>query len=116
MSMQQTTPTPDRPVPLRDRFPAGAQFRVTAEGARLRGFTPAGRGAFHSWSHDLHVGDVIECTRDVRGFGADPGYGVHWTSPDVDSAGAVKVTFSPSQGSIFDYHPADGYLEQIHPA
>jgi hypothetical protein len=95
---------------VRERWPAGAQFRVVQEGAYLSGWKrhPNISGAFRGWQQDLRIGDVINCLGVGAGFGSDPGYGVHWHVPGVNS-----VEFNPSTGSAFSYEPAPGYLVPV---
>lgn len=91
-----------------ERYPAGARFRVVRPGARLTGWKPE-RGGYSGWRRDLKVGDVIESRGFGPDFGSDPGYGIHWKVDETVDA----VTFQPSQGGLFSFGPADGYLEEV---
>jgi hypothetical protein len=89
-------------------YAPGAKFRVIKEGARLTGWQPAGPSSHRGWRQDLHIGDVIECTGVGPGWGSDPGFGVEFKVPGVNS-----VDFQPSVGGIWNYRPAPGYLEPV---
>lgn len=92
-------------------YTPGARFTVIAEGARLTGWAPI-QDASESWSQQLHVGDILECTGfgfgDGRGF--TPGFGIEWSSDAAHAARAFHVTFSPGQGGTWAHHPVDGFL------
>jgi len=93
---------------LSAKYPPGKKFRVVREGAYLSGWTAGSSpGSFHGWRKDLHAGEVVETLGYGRDMGSDPGYGIHF------KADAAFVEFKPSQGSAFDFEPADGYLEPI---
>ena len=92
----------------RDKYPAGKKFRVTQEGAALSGWKVGGPSWWTGARRVLHVGDVIETSGFGAGFGSDPGYGVHFKDPEMG-----KAEFYPSQGGMFSYEPADGYLEPL---
>lgn len=88
-------------------YPAGKKFRVVKDGARLHGWKRSGPYSHTGTQIDLKVGDVIESKGYSAGMGSDPGYGVHFKGD------AAYLQFTPSQGGIFAYHPADGYLEPV---
>ena len=90
----------------RDKYPAGKKFRVVAEGAHLTGWKPSGPYSFTGARRVLHVGDIVETSGFGRGFGSDPGFGVHFKDAEIG-----KTEFWPSQGGVFSYEPADGFLE-----
>lgn len=90
----------------RELYVPDARFKVVTPGAYLDGWAPDGPGCFRGWRTNLQVGDVITCRGHGWGFGSDPGQGVHWVVGGVNCA-----EFRPSQGGIWNYHPADGYLE-----
>ena len=100
-------------MPLRDRraatydglsYASGRRFRVITEGAALNGHTPAPSGA-RGWQQKLQPGDILTCTGYGPGFGADPGYGVGFTSPAAEAAGAFCCDIWPMAGGSIDYHP-----------
>lgn len=93
-----------------DQYARGRRFRVVRPGASIRGLVPD-RGAYRGWTQTLRVGDVIECLGFGRGWGSDPGYGVHWTTEVAWAAGATFAEFFPSAGGMWQYHPQDGFLE-----
>ena len=106
-------------MPLRDRraatydglsYASGRRFRVITEGAALNGHTPAPSGA-RGWQQKLQPGDILTCTGYGPGFGADPGYGVGFTSPAAEAAGAFCCDIWPMAGGSIDYHPPAGFLE-----
>lgn len=90
-------------------YAPGALFRVTAAGARLSGWTPIHGGAA-GWSQDLEPGDLLTCTGHGQGMGADPGYGVEFTSAESEGAGAFHCTVQPMTGGPFSYRPVPGIL------
>jgi hypothetical protein len=105
---------------LDEDWPKGATFRVVKEGGQLSGFTTTVVSmttrqpiAWRVWKLALQPGDEIVCEGPDYGFGSDPGYGVHFRCRKTDDAGATKCEFQPTEGSLFNYRPASGYLELI---
>jgi hypothetical protein len=93
-------------------YAPGARFLVVRVGARLEGWVPV-PGAVGGWDQSLSVGDTLTCTGFGPGMGADPGYGVEFTSAESEAASAFHCDFRPSVGGTWRYHPAPGYLEPI---
>lgn len=94
---------------LHDKYPTGRKYRVIKEGAVLSGWKPSGHPySFNGWQRSLRVGEVIETAGFIRGWGSDPGYGVHFKEP-----GMGNVEFYPSSGGIFSFEPAEGFLEPV---
>jgi hypothetical protein len=93
-------------------YAPGRQFRVVTGGLRLSGYVPDGPSAWRGWSQELRPGDdIVTCTGYGPGFGADPGYGVEFTTPESEQAHAGACTIWPSSGGIFGYRPMPGALE-----
>jgi hypothetical protein len=93
-------------------YTPGATFRVVRAGAQLTGWV-AVPGASQGWVQALAVGDVLTCTGFGPGIGADPGFGVEFTTDRSEAAGAFHCEFRPSTGGACSYHPAPGYLEPV---
>jgi hypothetical protein len=94
-------------------YAPGAQYRVITEGVTLDGMISEGRGAYGGWQQHLQPGDLLTCTGFGPGWGADPGYGVEFTSAESEAARAFNCEVKPSAGSIFSYHPKAGVLEPV---
>lgn len=98
------------------KYARGKRFRVIKAGAQLRGLTlvPGVHYTAHQgWTQDLALGDVIESLGYGPGFGADPGYGINWTSEHAKAERAHSLTFYPEEGGIWSYRPPEGYLEEV---
>jgi hypothetical protein len=91
-------------------YAPGRQFRVAREGAWLDGMVPE-MGGHCGWRKQLQIGDLLTCTGYGPGFGADPGYGVEFTSAEARAAGASHCEVWPMIGGLFDYGPPPGLLE-----
>ena len=91
-------------------YAPGAVFRVISEQAVLAGWV-AGLGGCSGWRQQLRSGDVLTCTGDGPGLGADPGYGVEFTSADSEAAGAFHCEVWPMTGGAFASRPAPGLIE-----
>jgi hypothetical protein len=50
----------------------------------------------------LHVGDIVTCTGYSPGSGADPGYGVEFSSQQSEAARAFHCGIWPMHGILFD--------------
>lgn len=103
---------------IRDDWPKGRRYRVIkVDGGYpfLNGMEPyAGIGsAYKGWQQKLAVGDVITSLGYGPGWGSDPGYGIHFTTEQVQAAHVSWAEFTPHAGGVFDYHPEDGWLEEI---
>lgn len=98
-------------------YAPGAMFRVTGTGAYLSGMKPyeGHASTWEGWKQPLSVGDVITCTGHGPGFGADPGYGVEFTTQKAQMVGAVHCEFHPQVGGMWAYHPFPGYLVPVRP-
>lgn len=97
-----------------ERYARGKRFRVIKAGAKLWGLTPIRPNVQQGWTQVLEVGDVIESLGFGPGFGADPGYGINWTSERAKAEHAHSLSFAPSEGGIWAYRPSEGYLEEVH--
>ena len=84
-------------------FPAGSRHVVVRPGCALWAFDPARSGFTRI---PLDVGDVIESLGHTPGWGADPGYGIHFKSR------FPHASFRPSTGGVFAFRPAAGCLER----
>jgi hypothetical protein len=91
-------------------YAPGGQFRVISERATLDGWVPEPHGS-RGWRQRLRRGDLLTCTGYGPGIGADPGYGVEFTSPEAETAGAFHCLVQPTTGEIFSYRPATGLIE-----
>lgn len=93
----------------------GKRFRIIREGCSLHGMVPMPQwsNAWAGWKQELHVGDIIECTGFGPGWGADPGYGIEFTSEVAKEAAASHATFFPDTGVPFAYRPQTGYMEEV---
>jgi hypothetical protein len=91
-------------------YTPGSRYRVIDEGAALVGWVPELDG-YSGWRQQLRAGDLLTCTGDGPGFGGDPGYGVEFTSPESEAAGAFHCDVQPTAGGVFSSRPAAGMLE-----
>ena len=91
-------------------FAPGRRFRVISEGVTLDGMV-AEQGGYSGWRQQLRPGDLLTCAGYGPGFGADPGYGVEFTSPASEAARACCCQVRPMAGGVFSYRPAPGLLE-----
>ncbi len=90
-------------------YAPGSQFIVTGAGVRLSGYT-AIRGGSRGWGQELKPGDRVTCRGAGYGAGADPGYGIEFTTPEAEAAGAFHCEIWPSAGGPFAFRPAPGTL------
>lgn len=91
-------------------YAPGARFTVAVDGARLSGWQCDGPSAWRGWSQPLSRGDVLTCTGYGSGLGADPGYGVEFTSAASEAAGAFHCEVLPGVFSPVAYRPVPGVL------
>jgi hypothetical protein len=91
-------------------YTPGSKFRVIGTGATLDGWVPE-LGASRGWRQLLRPGDLLTCTGYGPGLGGDPGYGVEFTSPESEAAGAFHCDVQPTTGGAFTSRPAAGLLE-----
>jgi hypothetical protein len=94
-------------------YAPGARFKVARKGMHLFGMVPSGPAAWKGWSQELRPGDILTCTGYGPGFGADPGYGVEFTTPESEAAGADHCDVHPSHGGVWCYRPVPGGIEVI---
>jgi hypothetical protein len=92
-------------------YAPGARFRVVREGATLDGWVAELAGGCRGWRQRLRPGDLLTCTGDGPGLGADPGHGVEFTSAQSEAAGAFHCEVRPMTGGAFTSRPAPGLLE-----
>jgi hypothetical protein len=95
-------------------WPKGKKFRLLKAGY-LDGMIPMRLhpNAHQGWQQQLSVGDVITCEGYGPGWGSDPGYGVHFSTPQSKAEHVVFAEFRPMAGGLFNYRPADGWLEPV---
>jgi hypothetical protein len=91
-------------------YAPGARFRVIRAGVTLDGIVPE-QGGYGDWQQHLQPGDVVTCTGYGPGWGADPGYGIEFTSAGSEAARAIHCKIRPMTGGLFDYRPAPGSLQ-----
>jgi hypothetical protein len=95
-------------------YAPGRRFRVIRDGLKLTGMVHGENpGSFRGWSQQLNTGDIITCTGFGPGLGGDPGYGVEWTTPEAEAAGAVHVDMKPQFFVPFGYRPHPGSVEAV---
>jgi hypothetical protein len=97
------------------RYEPGGKFRVATEDATLDGMKCAGPYAWDGWRQRLRPGDVLTCTGYGAGWGSDPGYGVEFTTPESEAAGAFHCDVHPGVVVPFGYRPRPGVLEPVSP-
>jgi hypothetical protein len=102
-------------VALSKEWPEGQKYRVVQDGAWLSGLKPEPglSNAYGGWRQDLAVGDVITSLGFGPGWGSDPGYGIHFSTDQVVAEGVCYAEFKPMDGSLFNYHPKEGWLEPV---
>lgn len=93
-------------------YAPGARFRLLTAG-RLSGQVCDGPRSWRGWAQELRPGDIVTCTGYGPGWGSDPGYGVEFTTPESEAAGATHCDLSPGVLYPFGYRPRPGVLEPV---